>query len=122
MINKIYAFLWRKEKFTMFNKSKAFIICWIFIVAVMVSSAFFIGYSVNGTRETSQSTEVVEEVMSLSDFNGHVALFKNNKENPDEVYDIYLSTLPLLDQKRLKAGIPLADNAELKMYLDDFDS
>ena len=47
----------------------------------------------------------------------------NGRESsPDEVFDVYVSTLPPEEQQRISAGIEVADEVELARLLEDYTS
>lgn len=58
----------------------------------------------------------------LGEWNGKLALFVGGNPVPDEVFDVYLVSLPEEEQERLTAGIPVADETELARLLEDYTS
>lgn len=58
----------------------------------------------------------------LKEYEGRIALYEPPFEVPEEVYSIYVDTLPPADQERLSSGIPIDTPAQLEDYLEDFDS
>ena len=49
-------------------------------------------------------------------------MFLAGSPSPDEVFDVYVSTLPPEEQQRISAGIEVADEVELARLLEDYTS
>ncbi len=58
----------------------------------------------------------------LSEWQGKLAVFLEGNPTPDEVFDVYIASLPVEEQKRLKAGIRVSNDTELARYLEDYTS
>ena len=58
----------------------------------------------------------------LGQWNGTLAIFVAGGQTPDEVYDVYVSTLPAEEQTRLRDGIPIYSEEELARLLEDYTS
>ncbi len=90
----------------------------ILLIAVFVSCFLIF----QNTTTVNQTNHQAKQEFLLKEYNGRLALYQIPYDTPKEIYHIYLSTLPETDQIQLKAGIPISGEAELKKYLDDFDS
>ena len=90
------------------------------VIALLVFS--FFGFWCGQATASANDAAIEQESLLLKDYHGQVALFIPTSDTPETVYDIYSQTLPKLDQQRLLEGIPLKDEQELKLYLNDFDS
>ena len=53
---------------------------------------------------------------------GNSPLFTEGAESPDEVYDVYVQTLPKEEQDRLRQGIAVGSEEELAGRLEDYTS
>lgn len=51
-----------------------------------------------------------------------LALFLPDSQTPDDVYDVYIATLPEEEQQRLRERIPITDEVELARLLEDYTS
>ncbi len=51
-----------------------------------------------------------------------LAVFVPGREEPERLYDVYVSTLPSEEQDRLEKGIPVYSDAELARLLEDYTS
>ncbi len=58
----------------------------------------------------------------LGEWEGKLAVFAPNAISPDEVYDVYISTLPEEEQRRLEEGIAVYDEQTLLGLLEDYTS
>ena len=58
----------------------------------------------------------------LGIWEGNLALFTEGRESPDEVYDVYVQTLPKEEQDRLRQGIAVGSEEELAGWLEDYTS
>ena len=56
------------------------------------------------------------------DYNGKLAVFKNNSDMPVRIFNVYLDNLPESDKADLKKGITCKDDAELKRLIEDYTS
>lgn len=58
----------------------------------------------------------------LRSWEGKLALFTGDNPTPDEVYDVYIQTLPPEEQERLNQGIVIDTDEELAGWLEDYTS
>ncbi|HJD23418.1 MAG TPA: hypothetical protein H9694_04645 [Firmicutes bacterium] len=58
----------------------------------------------------------------LGEWEGKLAVFAPNGISPQEVYDVYISTLPEEEQQKLEQGIPVYDEGTLAGLLEDYTS
>lgn len=58
----------------------------------------------------------------LGAWEGKLAVFLAGNPTPDEVFDVYLVTLPEEEQRALEAGIPIPDEETLQKRLEDYTS
>ena len=66
-------------------------------------------------------TEVSSEYI-IGVYQEKIAVFAQGDSLPIEVYDVYVSTLPVLDQKELLKGIKVNGKIELKQRIEDYTS
>lgn len=60
------------------------------------------------------------EYYVLSEYQGKIAVFKNNDNIPINVFDTYISTLPLHDRTLIKEGIQVKTKEELQRLIEDY--
>ena len=73
-------------------------------------------------KTAEKSVKNVSESYSLMDYNGKLAVFKNNSDMPVRIFNVYLDNLPESDKADLKKGITCKDDAELKRLIEDYTS
>ena len=89
---------------------------WYIFLCVILLCVFCAAVSPPAPAEAPVPTYV------LSVYRGHIALFFANKNQPIEVYDVKITSLPEADAERLVYGIPAADENELQRLLEDYCS
>ena len=95
----------------------------LLLVAALVLCAFALtGFFADDTQIAAESGDFASEQMRLGVYRGYLALFVGAAEAPAETYDVMVRTLPDADRARLIAGIPVANEAELRSLLEDFTS
>lgn len=73
-------------------------------------------------KTAEKSVKNISESYSLMDYNGKLAVFKNNSDMPVRIFNVYLDNLPESDKADLKKGIICTDDAELKRLIEDYTS
>ncbi len=94
-----------------------FVMCFFVLSVLFVRINKDIEMNEKGTTNVSQQTQY-----TIKEYNGKVAVFKNNNTFPESVYDAYISVLPESDQERLKNGITVSDKTELQKIIEDYTS
>lgn len=95
------------------KRAYLFVIPSVFL-AVVIGFAAALGLLSNNAKAT-QPTYIVKE------YSGKVALFTENNPTPDEIYDIYVESLPKSDREKLENGITLHSKTQLNSLLEDYD-
>ena len=88
---------------------------------MILSLLFFYNYSRKNESEQPVEANVVGEY-TIGVYKEKVAVFTQGDVLPIEIYDVYISTLPILDQKELSKGIKVKGIAELKQRIEDYTS
>lgn len=85
--------------------------------------------SVVSSTSTASDTTVTQSTMTgaeplylIGSWEDKLAVFAPPDPSPQQVYDVYLSTLPEEEQQRLKDGIAVYDEATLASLLEDYTS
>lgn len=60
------------------------------------------------------------EKYTLRDYGGRIAVFKYGEDKPDEVFDIFTSSLPESEVKRLQNGITVEGEKALQRLIEDY--
>lgn len=92
------------------------------ILLVCASAAKSVEYEKSAAvaRQAVRKTE--EPGFVLREADGHLALFRENADRPYRILDTEVWLLPEEDRQALAAGIHVADEAELRRLLEDWDN
>ena len=71
---------------------------------------------------TPNQDEAADCQYYLRDYQGKLAVFLPDKQTPEIVFDVYLSTLPAYDRGQLQLGVPVQDYEELVKRIEDYIS
>ncbi len=90
------------------------------LVIVLIASST----AKNTTTYTKpQKATSVPSGYTVKEYEGRIAVFKSNSENPIKIIDgIYVRDLPSFDRELLQSGINVDSDAELNQLLEDYDS
>ena len=80
------------------------------------------GETVHGVERTPNQDEAADCQYYLRDYQGKLAVFLPDKQTPEIVFDVYLSTLPAYDRGQLQLGVPVQDYEELVKRIEDYIS
>lgn len=94
---------------------------------IILSTIIFLSLGIIITNVSSLGKENLTEAVTtqkttytLKDYNGQIALFKNNDEKPTEIYNIFINSLPKADIENIKNGITVETKEELNKLLEDY--
>ena len=59
---------------------------------------------------------------TITEYQGKIAVFKNDDTIPIDVYDSYVSVLPQHDRELLQKGIRTESTSELQKIIEDYTS
>lgn len=97
---------------------------WIILASVIAAASalsYILILSEKNAAE-SESSQPVSDVYRVSQFNGKIAVFKNESEEPVEVLDAYISSFPEQDRILLEQGIYAENESELQKIIEDYTS
>ena len=63
---------------------------------------------------------LLASVFLLGSHKGYLALWKEDRPEPFQIFPVKVETLPEADQNALKEGIPARSEIELSSLLEDF--
>ena len=58
----------------------------------------------------------------VGEWEGQVAVFEGEQDFPKQVFDSFVGALPPAQQEQVRAGIPVEDDAQLSLLLEDLTS
>ena len=92
-------------------------------MAFIISCAFIILPVSNNDDYPTHNISVTEETgYTLKEYNGQLAIYKNDETTPFKVYEIQVNTLPEHDKNNLQNGICVKNENELNQLISDFTS
>ncbi len=73
-------------------------------------------------RELQDYSHIVQDYYTIKEYEGKIAVYKNDENKPYVIYDAYVSLLPQQDILRLKKGIVTDDKEYLQKVIEDYTS
>jgi glucan phosphoethanolaminetransferase (alkaline phosphatase superfamily) len=92
------------------------------IVLVIITSLIAIYYYSNKNNTEQARTNSVEYKYYLKEYNNQIGVYKTNEDKPFRTIDVFVFTLPSVDQQELKTGILVQDDDKLRMIIEDYES
>ena len=93
------------------------------LLIVTCFAVLFISINNDLTRRSLQdNSDIVADYFTVKEYNGKVAIYKNDEIKPYVVYDAYVSLLPQQDIDLLKKGIVTDDKEYLQKVIEDYTS
>lgn len=93
------------------------------LLAVFCFSVLFVSLNNDiNRRSIRDDSEISPDYFTIKEYDGKIAVYKNEEENPYVVYDAYVSLLPQQDAERLKQGIVTDDKNYLQSVIEDYTS
>ena len=97
------------------------------MAAVVIAVTFFLTIPQEWSKETVPvpTEELLQDVnytYELKEQDGKLAIFFYGEKQPQLVLDVYIQTLPEVDQDELKAGLAVKDYEELLKRIEDYSS
>lgn len=91
---------------------------YIFLATVLVSVLF------TGLYFSLDKEEILpkEEYWIIKEYEGRPAVFNGMNENPSEILDVSISSLPSSDRALLREGIRVYSESELSRLIEDYSS
>lgn len=74
------------------------------------------------TQELSSEQKSFDHEYLLKSYEGKLAVFLPQKQNPEKVFDVWVSSLPQYDRGQLELGIPIKNYEELVERIEDYIS
>lgn len=72
------------------------------------------------TEEIASVTRPPQPLAYVGQWEGKLAVFRTEGAPPEEVYDLFVASLPAAEQEALAAGIPVYDEVALQQLLEDY--
>lgn len=104
------------------NKTVRLIILAIAAAAVLATCVLAILYVRYGREITRYTDNGTPAAYTLGVWEGQLAVFEGTAAFPQKLYDVPISSLPIPEQQKLKAGIAVEDADALQVLLEDYTS
>jgi len=93
------------------------------VMMVLILSIAVFSYAAlrsNGVAERKEGEPIY--LYMIKEYNGNIAVYKTDEQQPTDIYEVPVETLPEEDVDNLKTGIPVKDEAELQRLIEDLTS
>ena len=96
------------------------------IFGLLATSCFAILFiSINNDlnrRSLHDNSDILQDFYTVREYDGKIAVYKNDETKPYIIYDAYVSLLPQQDIDLLKKGIVTDDKEYLQSIIEDYTS
>ena len=93
------------------------------LLAIFCFTILFVSLNSDINRRSLRNdSDIIPDYFTVKEYDGKIAVYKNDEENPYVVYDAYVSLLPQQDAERLKKGIVTDDKKYLQSVIEDYTS
>lgn len=93
----------------------------ILLFFTVIFSIYFLSKPIREQAKQAAQTNVIGKY-TIGIYQEKIAVFTQGDSLPIEVYDVYVSTLPIFDQKELEKGVKVNGAAELRRRIEDYTS
>ncbi|MBR5201979.1 MAG: BofC C-terminal domain-containing protein [Clostridia bacterium] len=103
-------------------RNKIFWLVVFAVITITVLGVLFVTLDKDVSEKVIENPYFAEDYYILSEYNGKIAVFKNQERIPIDIYDIYVTTLPQHDRVLLENGIRIETPDELQKLIEDYTS
>ncbi|MBQ4332253.1 MAG: BofC C-terminal domain-containing protein [Clostridia bacterium] len=96
------------------------LILWALVVSFALAAVilFFLFRYVLPAPGTARSTARY----TIGEWEGQVAVFEGDQDFPRQVFDVYVNALPEQQRQQVLEGVPVEDETQLSILLEDYTS
>lgn len=95
----------------------------LLLVAAFVLAALFFALRYAWVGQASAGNEAAEGYAYLLRVHeGKIGVFRAGESEPFRVLEVYVSTLPVLDQSELSEGVYIQNEEKLQVIIEDYES
>ncbi len=95
---------------------KKIILNFVISAAIILTGMFL---SILIFKNADQTTQ--QDYYTVKEYQGKVAVFEKDSENPMDVLDVYVAQLPETDRTQLHDGIIIETKEKLARLIEDYD-
>lgn len=103
-------------------KSKTLKISIFSLICVLCLATLFVNLNNDIERKENDENTKHQEIYTIREYEGRVAVFKNTDKVPFAIYEAYTSLLPEQDRQKLKNGIQVDNTTDLQKIIEDYTS
>ncbi|MFZ2537908.1 MAG: hypothetical protein WAX04_03290 [Oscillospiraceae bacterium] len=95
------------------------------IIAVLVIITSIVAFNYINQSKIIPDDSIVqakEFMYYLKEHEQKIGVYKTNETSPFMTIDVYVKTLPSVDQQELKSGVMVQNDDKLKMIIEDYES
>lgn len=92
------------------------------LITIGIAYAMPVGADESSSVSESAPEQTGDEMYLLRAYEGKLAVFTQDLVTPDLVFDVYVRTLPELDQEQLERGVRVGSFDELTKLVEDYIS
>lgn len=90
---------------------------------VIISSIIAFNYvTQNKSAPQDNMVQANEYLYILKEHDQKIGVYKANEDSPFMTIDVYINTLPSVDQQELKSGVMVQSDDKLKTIIEDYES
>lgn len=103
-------------------KNKIFKYVVFAVICISVLGTLFVTLNNDLDGKVIENPYLASDYYTVAEYQGKIAVFKNNENVPIDIYDTYVSTLPQHDRTLLEEGIRIETTEELQKLIEDYTS
>lgn len=92
------------------------------LISVLCIGTLFVNLNNDVESYENEKSQKQQEIYTIKEYDGKIAVYKNGENIPMEVYESYVSLLPEADRQRLQNGITVDNTRDLQEIIEDYTS
>ena len=92
------------------------------LICVLCMGTLFVNLNNDVESYENEKGQKPQEIYTIKEYDGKIAVFRNNDSKPMEVYESYVSLLPEADRQKLQNGITVDNTRDLQEIIEDYTS
>ena len=90
------------------------------LICVIFIGTLFVNLNNDVESYENEKSQKQQEIYTIKEYDGKIAVYKNGENKPMEVYESYVSLLPEADRQKLQNGLTVDKaNSEMKTTISD---
>ncbi len=97
------------------------IVCLMAVFSVVILASSAVKPPPQPETEVESRKDIIMPTYILRDYDGRLAVFSFDSDQPEEILDIFTGSLPEYDQEQLKKGVSVYSPEHLESLIQDYD-